>query len=32
LDLAQAALFLAGDDGLGVTGVKFRVDGGMTLT
>ncbi len=31
-DLAQAALFLASDDSVFVTGVNLRVDGGMTLT
>ncbi len=31
-DLAQAALFLASDDSVFVTGVNLKVDGGMTLT
>ncbi|TWD73632.1 NAD(P)-dependent dehydrogenase (short-subunit alcohol dehydrogenase family) [Variovorax beijingensis] len=31
-DLAQAALFLAGDDSVFVTGVNLKVDGGMALT
>ncbi|SEU17050.1 SDR family NAD(P)-dependent oxidoreductase [Variovorax sp. OV084] len=31
-DLAQAALFLASDDSVFVTGVNLKVDGGMALT
>lgn len=31
-DLAQAALFLASDDSLFVTGVNLKIDGGMALT
>ncbi|MCY1243736.1 Aklaviketone reductase DauE [compost metagenome] len=31
-DLAQAALFLASDDSVFVTGVNLSVDGGMALT
>ncbi|MDR6890337.1 MULTISPECIES: SDR family NAD(P)-dependent oxidoreductase [Variovorax] len=31
-DLAQAALFLASDDSVFVTGVNLKVDGGMSLT
>lgn len=31
-ELAQAALFLAGDDSVFVTGVNLKVDGGMALT
>ena len=31
-DLAQAALFLASDDSVFVTGVNMKVDGGMALT